>query len=422
MHRSKRSAPLLAALLLVLATATAAVAQSSYIPIQGRLTNSSGVPLHGNHTLTFRLYDSAADTLLCTITKSVSVDHGLFSTYFAGTSCNIDGRELRLGIEVGDDGEMTPRFYVDNAVYAWGLRPGAVSEGSYSGAILHLENAAAGGRGLRAYATSTSGTNYGVVGASQSSAGYGGYFFNNEDGVALRAMAAGAGSKDAIEAQSESGDGVSGVAQANTGRGVYADNTGAGVALAARANSSGNLYPTLYLVQENAAGNFVVGSSSYYGTRYFRVDRTGKGYFEGGTQTGGADFAERLDVHGDRAALSPGDVLVISLGADRAVERSNEAFSTAVIGVHSTRPGVLAGAPDTGEPLVGVPVAITGIVPCKVTAENGAIERGDLLVTSSTPGHAMRAGISPPPGAVLGKALQPLAHGTGQIEILVNAR
>ena len=59
-----------------------------------------------------------------------------------------------------------------------------------------------------------------------------------------------------------------------------------------------------------------------------------------------------------------------------------------------------------------------GIVPCKVTAENGPIARGDLLVTSSTPAHAMR-GDSPPPGTVLGKALEPLESGAGTIQIAV---
>ena len=101
------------------------------------------------------------------------------------------------------------------------------------------------------------------------------------------------------------------------------------------------------------------------------------------------------------------------------VELSVEPFATAVIGVYSTEPGVLAGAPDTDDPLEGIPVAITGIAPCKVSAENGAIHRGDLLVTASTSGHAMLAGPNPPQGTVLGKALGELGEGTGIIEILV---
>jgi len=39
-----------------------------------------------------------------------------------------------------------------------------------------------------------------------------------------------------------------------------------------------------------------------------------------------------------------------------------------------------------------IPLAIVGIVPCKVVAENGPIVPGDLLVMSSTPGYAMGEG------------------------------
>lgn len=423
MNRSSRFWVYLAAAVLALAAAAPLSAQSNYVPVQGRLTNATGAPLDGPYDLTFRVYDlPSGGTALCAHEVGTTVVDGLFSTYFPASDCSIDGRQLYLGIEVGTDGEMTPRLYIDNAMYAWGLRPGSVMEGSYGQALLHIENAAATGRALRAYATSTSGANYGIVGAASSPDGIAGYFYNNADGVALRASVTGASGKDAIEGESETGDGVSGIGNGTAGRGVYAGHNGAGIALAANSNSTGVLYPTLYLVQGNADGNFVVGASSYWGSRLFRIDRTGKGFFNGGTQASGADFAEQLAVRGESAGLAPGDVLVISADADRAVERSAAPFSTAVIGVYSTRPGVLAGAPDVDGPLPGVPVAITGIVPCKVSTENGPIRRGDLLVTAATPGHAMRAGLAPPAGTVLGKAMQPLAAGTGVIEILVSAR
>ena len=67
-----------------------------------------------------------------------------------------------------------------------------------------------------------------------------------------------------------------------------------------------------------------------------------------------------------------------------------------------------------------IPLALTGIVPCKVSCENGAIRMGDLLVTSSAPGYAMKGtNKSKMLGAVLGKALQPLTSGKGVIEVLV---
>ena len=65
-----------------------------------------------------------------------------------------------------------------------------------------------------------------------------------------------------------------------------------------------------------------------------------------------------------------------------------------------------------------IPLAVVGIVPCKVSAENGPIRPGDLLVTSSTPGHAMRDR-DPAVGTVLGKALEEMPSGTGVIKVLV---
>jgi hypothetical protein len=63
---------------------------------------------------------------------------------------------------------------------------------------------------------------------------------------------------------------------------------------------------------------------------------------------------------------------------------------------------------------------VVGIVPCRVTAENRAIRPGDLLVTSSLPGHAMK-GIDRTRmlGAIVGKALEPFDEGTGQILVLL---
>jgi hypothetical protein len=66
------------------------------------------------------------------------------------------------------------------------------------------------------------------------------------------------------------------------------------------------------------------------------------------------------------------------------------------------------------------PVALLGKVFCKVDASNAAVEVGDLLTTSSTPGHAMKATDSEKAfGAVIGKALRALPDGCGLIPILI---
>ena len=136
---------------------TAPEARSGYIPIQGRLTDADGSPLDGDYSLTFRLYDvSTGGTALCTDTRSVTVEDGLFSKYMYAGNCPISGQQLYLSIEVEGDGEMTPRQYLDNVPYAWSLRPGAVIKYNLSGdnAILHVENS---GSGVGVYAASASG-------------------------------------------------------------------------------------------------------------------------------------------------------------------------------------------------------------------------------------------------------------------------
>jgi hypothetical protein len=61
-----------------------------------------------------------------------------------------------------------------------------------------------------------------------------------------------------------------------------------------------------------------------------------------------------------------------------------------------------------------------GIVPVKVITQNGPIERGDLLVSSSIPGDAMKGTDRDRlVGAVIGKALAPLKSGSGVIEVLL---
>jgi hypothetical protein len=64
---------------------------------------------------------------------------------------------------------------------------------------------------------------------------------------------------------------------------------------------------------------------------------------------------------------------------------------------------------------------MVGIAPCKVSAENGPLKPGDLLVSASIPGHAMKGtDRSKMLGAVVGKAMESLEHGSGVIPVLIN--
>ena len=154
----------------------------------------------------------------------------------------------------------------------------------------------------------------------------------------------------------------------------------------------------------------------------FKVLGNGNVYADGTFTGGGADFAEAMAVRGERALYEPGDVLVIDPTGDRQLTLANQAYSSHVAGIYSTKPGMLGQPYPMQDPRLAehIPLAIVGIVPCKASAENGPIARGDLLVTSSTPGHAMKGtDRGRMLGAVVGKALEPLASGTGIIQVLV---
>jgi len=153
----------------------------------------------------------------------------------------------------------------------------------------------------------------------------------------------------------------------------------------------------------------------------FRVDNTGN-VFAASYNIGGADFAESMAVAGKRSQYEPGDLLAIDRTGDRRLARSNRAYSTLVAGIYSTKPGVLGSQHMMDDPKLAteIPMAVVGIVPCKVSAENGPIDTGDLLVASSTPGYAMKGtDRNRMLGAVVGKALEPLRNGTGLIQVLV---
>jgi hypothetical protein len=166
-------------------------------------------------------------------------------------------------------------------------------------------------------------------------------------------------------------------------------------------------------------------------SRVARIDKTGKGFFNGGTQASGADVAEMFDIEGERNEYEPGDVLIISESTDRTVEKSNGPNSTKVAGVYATKPGVVLTDKSIEENLDAlIPMGVVGVIPTKVCLENGPIKRGDLLVTSSIKGHAMKAvpeiinGVKIyPTGAILGKALENFESGDrGLIKVLVNVK
>jgi hypothetical protein len=134
----------------------------------------------------------------------------------------------------------------------------------------------------------------------------------------------------------------------------------------------------------------------------------------------GGDLAEDFHVAYD-APIEPGTVMVIAQTGD-ALSPCASAYDRRVAGVVSgagnLSPGIVL---DNREDRRGrVTVAMVGKVYCNVDAEYGAITVGDLLTTSPTPGHAMKASDSSLAfGSVLGKALRPLVAGRGLVPTLI---
>jgi len=134
----------------------------------------------------------------------------------------------------------------------------------------------------------------------------------------------------------------------------------------------------------------------------------------------GADAAEDFEIIEDGARVSAGTVMVIDSAGK--LRESFEAYDRRVAGVVSgggdDRPGIILGRSRTTR--CRRPIALVGKVYCKADATGEPIEVGDLLTSSTTPGHAMKA--SDPMkafGAVIGKALHALPSGQGQIPVLV---
>ncbi len=122
-------------------------------------------------------------------------------------------------------------------------------------------------------------------------------------------------------------------------------------------------------------------------------------------------------------AMPAGTVVILHPDQTNQVLPSIKAYDTRVAGVISEMPGILLG--EAGEDKVKV--ATTGRVKVKVDATKGPVKVGDLLVTSDKEGIAMKSepldlGGVPihRPGTLIGKALEPLKEGEGEILVLLS--
>jgi hypothetical protein len=138
------------------------------------------------------------------------------------------------------------------------------------------------------------------------------------------------------------------------------------------------------------------------------------------TIMGGADLAEPFQM--SHADISEGSVVIIDEEHPGQLKQSTQPYDTRVAGVVSGANGVNPGLSLRQEGRLdgGQNVALTGRVYVLADASYGAIKPGDLLTTSSTPGHAMKVtDHTRAQGAVLGKAMSTLAEGKDTVLVLV---
>ena len=255
----------------------------------------------------------------------------------------------------------------------------------------------------------------------------------------------------AVTARATGGNGVHGLTSSNKDSAVFGEHTGQGVGVVGNGVGGGVMGQNTkgsFGVLGNGAGEGVLGQSTtsngVHGLTSSNKDsavfgeHTGQGIGVYGKSTGGpAGFFEgNVTVTGDitltnadcaeefvvaaTGTVEPGTVMVLDqLGA---LQPSQQAYDKKVAGVISGagdyRPGLILDKKETSEKRV--PVALVGKVYCKVDAQYASIEVGDLLTTSPTPGHAMKAEDPLKAfGAVIGKALRPLQADLGLIPILI---
>jgi hypothetical protein len=169
-----------------------------------------------------------------------------------------------------------------------------------------------------------------------------------------------------------------------------------------------------------ANGNLGIGKSD----PNVKLDVVGDAHFTG-TVSGGniqANYQDVAEWVPASEAMAPGTVVTLNAGRRNEVMPSAHPYDTSVAGVVSSKPGILLGEGSEGK----AKIATTGRVRVRVDATLAAIRIGDLLVTSDRSGVAMK---SEPlelngrrfhqPGTILGKALEPLDRGEGEILVLL---
>jgi hypothetical protein len=133
------------------------------------------------------------------------------------------------------------------------------------------------------------------------------------------------------------------------------------------------------------------------------------------------EFIPNLPCFPVSESVGVGDVLVMDASVKGFVLPCRTASDPMIVGIAAGSANECKTISREESNYLKIPIATYGIVLCKVDSSYGSIHEGDLLVSSPTPGHAMRSE-NPKQGTIIGKALESLESGTGTIKVLVMLR
>jgi len=397
----------------------------------------SGVPASGSYDFEFALYtiDQGGSAVQTVTRAGVTVNGGLINALvdFGAAAYNGQVKWVEVRVRHAGSGSYTalaPRQALTATPYAAGLLmpfQRTVKTGAQPSFQIQNDD---GGPAIVGINPSTSTTFSAIHGVAPAGTGVAG---DSTTGTGINGTTVGGlgvngvASADGTGVRGQSigtGDGVRGLGAVGVhgvgSTGVWAEG-GLLATDSISCNTGGGICASVVNVRNDTIGNLIIASAGTPSTDVFRVNGNGSVFANGDYNAGGADVAEYVPFS---EKLEPGDVVEIDEDTGQSFRLSSHPNSHSVGGVISTKPGVSLNTTTAEESAAkGMPrLALSGRVPVKATAENGPIRAGDLLVSSSKPGRAMRAPAAPAPGTVIGKAMQKLDRDSGEIEMLVMLR
>jgi hypothetical protein len=433
--------------LIVVSTAFAQSSATS-ISFQGALNGANGQPLaNGSYNLAFRFWDGPAPGGIAVSTNilvpNVPVANGLASTAIPVDPAWFNGQARYLGVSINGGNELLPRVLVTAVPYAVnaqsvrnspGMRSEAVLENEFGGdpTVLTIQSRFYGKQ-------QTQTARFEIEDGGVSNLGL---LINNKGSLG--------------------GKGDFNILRVYDGSNAIFDVKGDGITYAARLDLFQDYFDPLrlsvhskYFGKDNLeSARFTIedagidglglainykhsggGTSGFDILRAFHgpevlfaVNGNGKTTTRILQITGGADLAEHFSVNdsnaNDEFQVEPGMVVSIDPTGNRKFKLSDSPYDKKRVGIISGGNGVKPGLvlQDEGNSAASgdQPIALTGQVWCHADTSFGPIEPGDLLTTSSTPGHAMKVtDFDKARFAVLGQALTGLKEGRGWVQVLV---